>query len=138
LKFSWTAWSWILFCIIMHQHSIPSIFIFYEVSTYTTLFETLIANTLDVWILDSVAGNRDRPHIHLLPLLVYQIFFNIKTKGLTSVTCGDEKRGRFTKTNTEQRSKCLKAHSDQSPRTYLLGTGNTNAPRPSHWLTGSS
>jgi len=54
----------------MRQGSIPSIFIFYEVSAYTTLFETVIANILDVWILGSVAGNRNRPHIHLMPHLV--------------------------------------------------------------------
>ena len=31
---------------------------FFEVSTYNTLSETVIADILDVWILDSAAGNR--------------------------------------------------------------------------------
>ena len=39
-------------------------------ATYTTLFETLVANTLGVWILVSVARNLGLSHIHLLPFLV--------------------------------------------------------------------
>jgi hypothetical protein len=31
---------------------------FYEVSAYITLFETLVVNILNVWILDSVASIR--------------------------------------------------------------------------------
>lgn len=30
----------------------------------------MIADILDVWILGSVAGNRDLPHMHLLPCLI--------------------------------------------------------------------
>ena len=41
-------------------------------SAYTTLSETVVADTHDVWILDSIARNRGRPHIHLLPVLFYQ------------------------------------------------------------------
>ena len=40
-------------------------------STCTTLSETVIADTLDARILVSVAESRDRPHIHLLPWLLY-------------------------------------------------------------------
>ena len=40
---------------------------FFEVSAYTTPFQTLVGNALDVWILGSAAGNRNRPHIRLLP-----------------------------------------------------------------------
>lgn len=47
--------SCILFGIVMPQHLTPSIFVFS--CTYTTLFETVVANTPDVWILISVAGN---------------------------------------------------------------------------------
>lgn len=66
----------------MPQHSVPSIFIFcipdkfflcrVEVSTYTTLFQTVVGNILDVWILASVAGNHSLPHIHLPPFVLYQ------------------------------------------------------------------
>src|SRR3990167_9728414 len=45
---------------------------FFEVSSYTTPSRIVIRNVLDVWILDSAAGSRDRPHIRLLPRLVYQ------------------------------------------------------------------
>ena len=51
------------------MYQVSSFFI--EVSTYTTLSETLIADILDVWILGSVAGNRNLPRIHLLPHLDY-------------------------------------------------------------------
>ena len=44
----------------------PSIFIF-EVSVHDALHATVIAYILIVQILDSVAGNRNRPHMHLLP-----------------------------------------------------------------------
>ena len=44
----------------MRQHSIPSIFIFYESSAYITLSKTLVVDTPDVWILDSGAGSRNR------------------------------------------------------------------------------
>lgn len=43
---------------------------FFEVSTCATLFETVIANILGVWILDSAAGSHDRQQIRLLPLSV--------------------------------------------------------------------
>ena len=50
----------------MRQHSIPSIFIFYEKSTHTTLSKTIVVDTLDVWILDSAERNLDLFHIRLL------------------------------------------------------------------------
>ena len=48
------------------QYRIPSIF-FFEVSAYTTLSQVITGDILDVWILGSAAGSRDRPHIRLLP-----------------------------------------------------------------------
>ncbi|MDP3875126.1 MAG: hypothetical protein Q8Q22_01235 [bacterium] len=60
LKYSWGC---ISRRIIMRQLITPSIFIFYEVSTYTTLSASLNANILNVWILGSAAGNLDRPHL---------------------------------------------------------------------------
>src|SRR3989344_8248211 len=45
---------------------------FFEVSAYTALSKTVIVDTLNVWILGSVASNRDRPRIHLLPIGLYQ------------------------------------------------------------------
>src|SRR3989338_1348099 len=36
-------------------------------SAYTTPSQAVAGNALNVWILGSVAGNRNRPHIHLLP-----------------------------------------------------------------------
>ncbi len=67
------------------QHLAPSIFIFYEVSTYTTLYEIVIAYILNVWILDSRAYNLDRTHIPLLPTTVYKIIHCCKTnKGQSS------------------------------------------------------
>ena len=48
----------------------PSNFIFWR-SSYTTLPETLITDTLDVWILISAVGNRNRRHIRLLSVLSY-------------------------------------------------------------------
>jgi hypothetical protein len=41
--------------------------------TYTTLSKTVIVDNLDAWILDSEVGNRNRPHIFLLPFLFYKI-----------------------------------------------------------------
>jgi hypothetical protein len=38
-----------------------------EVSACTTLSKAVTVDTLDAWILVSVAGSRNRPHIHLLP-----------------------------------------------------------------------
>ena len=49
------------------SHQVSS---FFESSAYTTLSQTVIGDTLDVWILDSVASNRNRSHIHLLPLWI--------------------------------------------------------------------
>ena len=43
---------------------------FFEVSTYTTLSKTVVVDILDIWILGSVAGNRNLPHIHLLPFCI--------------------------------------------------------------------
>ena len=48
------------------SHQVSS---FFEVSACVTLFETVVANNLDAWILDSEAGNRNRPHFFLLPIL---------------------------------------------------------------------
>ena len=98
----------------MRQYSIPSIFIFYEVSTYTTLLETLISNILDIRILVSAERNRNLFQIRLLPLLVYQ---NIIEKA--SHTMRGRCEDRDSKTNTGLRSEDLRGHSDQSPRTYL-------------------
>lgn len=42
-------------------------------SRQTTLSETVVADILDVWILDSAVENRSRPQIRLLPKIVYQI-----------------------------------------------------------------
>jgi hypothetical protein len=39
-------------------------------STYITLYQTLVKYILDIWILDSVARNRNHPHIHLLPFSI--------------------------------------------------------------------
>lgn len=52
--------------IAMPYYLAPSIF-FFEVSACTTLSEAVTVDTLDAWILGSVAGSRDRPHIHLQP-----------------------------------------------------------------------
>ena len=41
-------------------------------SACVTLSETLIANNLNTWTLDSVTENLGRPHIHLLPFPSYQ------------------------------------------------------------------
>lgn len=49
----------------MSQLPIPSSFIF-EVSTYTTLSQTMVEDILNVWILVSVARNHNLLHIHLL------------------------------------------------------------------------
>lgn len=49
----------ILFGITIPQCSAPSIFIFCAFS-YTTLPEAVTADILDVWILDSVTGSRNR------------------------------------------------------------------------------
>ncbi len=38
--------------------------------SYATPFQTVIGNALDLWILGSVARNRNRSHIHLLPFLI--------------------------------------------------------------------
>lgn len=46
---------------------------FFEVSACTTLSEAVTADTLDAWILGSVAGDLDRPRTHLLPQQVYLI-----------------------------------------------------------------
>ena len=43
---------------------------FFEVSSCITLSKTLVVNTLDVWILDSVAENLNLPRIHLLPQII--------------------------------------------------------------------
>jgi hypothetical protein len=40
---------------------------FFEVSAYVTLPQTVVGDTLGVWILGSVAENRNLPRIHLLP-----------------------------------------------------------------------
>jgi hypothetical protein len=42
---------------------------FFEVSTRTTLSKAVTVDILDAWILGSVAGSRNRPHIHLLPTI---------------------------------------------------------------------
>jgi hypothetical protein len=67
---AYTTTLWILsrLYIIRHHNvldSEPSNFIF-EISAYTTLFQTLIWNILNIWILISVAENLSRLHIHLL------------------------------------------------------------------------
>lgn len=49
------------------RHQVASFFI--EVSADTTLSETVIADTLGVWILDSAAENLNLLHIRLLPPL---------------------------------------------------------------------
>lgn len=51
-------------------HQVSSFFC--EVSAYTTLSQTLVEDTLGVWILDSVGENLDRLRIHLIPILSYQ------------------------------------------------------------------
>lgn len=48
------------------SHQVSS---FFEVSACITLFETVIENILDAWILDSEARNLDRLHSSLLPFL---------------------------------------------------------------------
>jgi hypothetical protein len=48
-------------------HQVTSFFV--EVSTYTTLSETVIADNLDVWILDSVSGNLDLRY--MLPITIH-------------------------------------------------------------------
>ena len=60
----------ILFGIVMPWHSAPSILLL-EGSTCATLSRTVIRDTLDAWILVSVARNRDRLHTHLLPKSFY-------------------------------------------------------------------
>src|SRR3989344_1758090 len=45
---------------------------FFEVSTYASPSQTVVGNALGVWILDSVAGNRNHPRMHLLPRLSIQ------------------------------------------------------------------
>ncbi len=40
----------------------------------TTLSEAVTADTQGAWILGSVAGSLDRPHIHLLPRILYLDF----------------------------------------------------------------
>jgi len=45
---------------------------FFEVSSYTTLSETVVADILDVRILDSAESNLGRLHIRLLPCTVYK------------------------------------------------------------------
>jgi hypothetical protein len=110
----------------MRQHSIPSIFIFYEVSAYTTLFETIVANTLDIWILDSVERNLDLFRIRLLPFLVYQkINLNEKTSRATEVT----PRGRDCKTNTGLISKVQKEPNVLVLRAYLRRPANHQTSR---------
>lgn len=52
---------------------VPSSFIF-EVSSCATLFVVVTTNILDVWILDSVATNRNLLHIHLLPIQAYHFY----------------------------------------------------------------
>jgi hypothetical protein len=46
------------------SHQVSSLF---EVSTYTTPSQTLAGDARDIWILASVAENRDRPRMHLSP-----------------------------------------------------------------------
>ena len=54
-------------------------------SAYTTLPKTMVVDTLDVWILDSVARNL----IDLLLIFTYyQVYFNTKTAVTLSVTAG--------------------------------------------------
>ena len=60
---------YILCRITLPQHFTPSNLIF-EVSTPTTLTETLVATILDEWILVSAAYNCNRGQIRLLPFLV--------------------------------------------------------------------
>ena len=48
------------------------VFSFFESSAYTAPSQTLAGDALGVWILASVAGNRNRPRMHLSPLTVYQ------------------------------------------------------------------
>lgn len=82
--------------IIIIQKDIPSNFIF-EVSACITLFQTMIRNTLDVWILISMMRNRSLAYIIYSQRSVY------KTKALHR-NAGPE----------GQRPKCLKDRSDQS------------------------
>ena len=117
----------------MRQHSIPSIFIFVEVSTYTTLFKTLVVNTQGIWILFSAERNRNLFQIRLLPFLVYQ---NLNEKGLVHLS---EYTRPIFKTNAGQRTKCQKDHSIQcrgptcdgaqgSPRSSCSRDGTKTAP----------
>lgn len=52
---------------------------FFEVAC-TTLSEAVTADILDAWTLGSVAKNRDRSHIHLLPLSFYHEKKNLAQK----------------------------------------------------------
>lgn len=84
-------------------------------------FETLIANALGMQTLDSAAGNLDRPHIRLIPLLSYTFF--CKTKALCkSVTkCkgqslrGQEQKLRVQRTNLKIPARRRKQGQRRSP-----------------------
>ena len=57
----------IVFVICNHPTFYTKYLHFFEVSTYTTLYQTVVRYILDVWILVSVVESRNRRHIHLLP-----------------------------------------------------------------------
>ena len=81
---------------------------FFEVSACTTLSKAVTVDTLDAWILDSVGRSRNRPHIHLLPLVI------VAKKN-------DSAQG------AEPRAKDSSASRIQS-RVQLAGSRNANAP----------
>ncbi len=71
---------------------------FFEVSACTTLSPTVVGDILNVWILVSVASNRNRSHVHLLPNTWYHkivadaplYFSNSGTRAKSKGTKGKE------------------------------------------------
>lgn len=76
--------------------------------------ETVVADALSPWILDSVANNRNHSHIHLLPptILAHRCFCIKK----------EDPRAFLVRRVKGLRSKCLKGHSDLVLRFDLAKT----------------
>ena len=84
----------------------------------------MVGNILDVWILASVARNHGRPHIHLVPVLLYQDFLD------KNIPDGLRVR-RVAHQGRDQRSREPELSAPE-PRPDYLRARRTGGRRPSH------
>lgn len=98
---------------------------FFEVSAYNTLSETVIADTLVIWILVSVAPNFGREHIHLVPDRFYHKRKTSERKSSYSLVCMMRSSAPYTRVlckktpRTKDKEQSVKETQCPSPENYL-------------------